>query len=116
MRIIQETVLALALTGALSAGATTALAGAAVRHTLDPAVTVRFADLNLNNAEGARTLYGRIRNAAQTVCGPRYSLWDGRSARAWQECYRKTIDEAVTQVNRPKLTALHLRMTPAKPG
>jgi UrcA family protein len=116
MRISCQALLGLVLTGALIANSAPTVARPAIRRSLDPAVTVHFADLNLNSAAGTRTLYGRIRGAAQTVCGPSFSLWDGGHMAAWKECYRTTIDEAVTRINRPTLTALHLRMGTAKPG
>jgi UrcA family protein len=116
MRIIHKTLLGFALTGALIASSAQVLAGPAARHSLDPSVTVRFADLNLSSAEGARTLYGRIRSAAKTVCGPRQSIAEFGRMGAWKRCYRTAIDEAVTQVDRPTLTALHGHMRMAKPG
>jgi UrcA family protein len=117
MRIIPSSVLALALTGTLIAGGAQALADPAARpRSLEPSVTVRFADLNLNSPAGARVLYGRIQSAAQTVCGPSFSLWNGSQWHAWKECYRTTIDAAVRQIDRPVLTALHLHLTAAKPG
>ena len=74
---------------------------------LDPAVTVHFADLNPSTPEGVRALYDRIADAAQTVCGPSFSVWDGNAFRNWRTCYRATIDHTVRQINRPELTALH---------
>jgi UrcA family protein len=116
MRILHKTLLAIALTSALSASTTAALAGAAMHRSLDPAITVRFADLNLDTAEGTRTLYARIRSAAQTVCGPSFSLWDGSRLAWWKDCYRSSTAEAVAQIDRPRLTALHLHTMPTRPG
>ncbi len=116
MRIINKALLGCALTGVLIAGSAQAVAGRAARQSFDPVVTVRFADLNPTSAEGTRTLYARIRSAAQTVCGPSFSLWDGRRMAAWKECYRATVDEAVRRIDRPMLMALHLRTTTAKPS
>jgi UrcA family protein len=68
-----------------------------------PSVTIRFADLNLNTAAGARTLYQRISGAARLVCGP-----DGRGfdeAREWRGCYEQAVRNAVTQVHNPLLRA-----------
>ena len=78
--------------------------------TLDPSVTVHFADLNPGTADGVRALYDRIVDAAQTVCGPSFSLWDGNAHRTWKACYRATIAHTVRQINRPALTALHQKM------
>jgi UrcA family protein len=74
---------------------------------LTPSVTVHFADLNPSSPEGVRALYGRITNAAETVCGTKLSVWDFSGLRHWKTCYRATIDHAVRQINRPELTALH---------
>jgi UrcA family protein len=78
-------------------------------RTLDPAVTIRFSDLNLSSIEGNRVLYGRIRSAAQEVCGPTFSLWDKSRWSSWKACYGATVDRAVTQIDQPLLTALHER-------
>jgi UrcA family protein len=78
---------------------------------LEPAVTVRFADLNPSTPAGVSALYARIEDAAQTVCGPSVSLWDANAYRNWKICYRTTIDHTVRQINLPQLTALHQRVT-----
>ena len=77
---------------------------------LKPSVTVHFADLNPATAQGARALYDRIADAAQSVCGPSFSLWDANAQRTWKACYRATIAHTVRQINRPELTALHQKM------
>jgi len=70
-------------------------------------ITVRLADINLNSPEGARIAYGRLQTAAETVCGPRLSVWDGRVARSWKRCYRATMDDVIARINLPALTARH---------
>lgn len=103
---------AVVLAGALIAVAPCASADdAKPTPSLDPAVTVHFADLNPASPEGIRALYDRIADAAQTVCGPSFSLWDANAYRNWKSCYRATIDHTVRQINRPELTALHQRLT-----
>jgi UrcA family protein len=81
-----------------------------------PSVTVRFADLNLSSPEGNRVLYARLRKAAQTVCGTRYSVWDHGRVRAWNECFRATVDYAVAQINTPMLISLHKQLAKAPPS
>jgi UrcA family protein len=78
-------------------------------RSLEPAVTVRFADLNPSTPEGVSALYARIEDAAQMVCGPSFSLWDPNAYRNWKICYRTTIDHTVRQINLVQLTALHQR-------
>jgi UrcA family protein len=80
-------------------------------RSLDPTVTVHFADLNPSTPEGVRALYDRITAAAETVCGPSYSTWDSNAHRNWKICYRATIDHTVRQINRPQLTALHQKIS-----
>ena len=93
----------------LQAGAASAaLADAPPLPTAPEQTTVvRFADLNLSSPEGARALYGRIRSAAQTLCGEQFSLWDGNRLREWRQCYQTAIERAVRQIDRPALTAVH---------
>jgi UrcA family protein len=69
-----------------------------------PARTVHYSDLNLNTEAGVATLYNRIRNAAQLVCGnvdPR-RLDEAASAKA---CVNHAVFTSVTAVNNPKLTS-----------
>ena len=69
-----------------------------------PARTVHYSDLNLNTQAGVATLYNRIRNAAQLVCGnvdPR-RLDEAASAKA---CIDKAVFSSVSAVNNPKLTS-----------
>lgn len=69
-----------------------------------PARTVHYSDLNLSTQSGVATLYNRIRNAAQLVCGnvdPR-RLDEAASAKA---CIDKAVFSSVTAVNNPKLTS-----------
>jgi UrcA family protein len=68
---------------------------------------VSYADLNLNAAPGARTLYGRLRMAATQVCAP----FRGNSLRErtnWRECFNPALERAVAEIDEPTLTAYHL--------
>ena len=42
---------------------------AAPSHFDDVSVKVSYADLNIDNAAGAKVLYSRLRDAAEQVCG-----------------------------------------------
>jgi UrcA family protein len=58
---------------------------------------VRYSDLDTSNIQGARTLYLRIRHAAEVLC---------ESAATWgkkegQACVNKAVDDAVVRVDRP---------------
>lgn len=68
-----------------------------------PARTVHYSDLNLNTEAGAATLYRRIRNAAEQVCGDVGSrqLEQAAAARA---CIHQAIYSSVQSVKNPQLT------------
>ena len=92
-----------------AAVAAVSLGSVAIAAHADPAVnaptrTVHYSDLNLNTQAGVATLYSRIRNAAQLVCGnvdPR-RLDEAASAKA---CIDTAVFSSVTAVNNPLLTS-----------
>jgi UrcA family protein len=73
--------------------------------------TVSFADLDLSKPAGAQTLYKRIKAAARHVCGPVDNYTYVTPSRGFRECYEKAIADAVAQIDRPSLTALHREVT-----
>ena len=86
------------------------LATAPVGAGSDPqlAVKVTFNDLNLDQAAGVARLYQRLRVAARTVCGPDVAVGTRLLSREWRTCVASAVDRAVTEVDRPALTAYHL--------
>lgn len=94
----------------LAAVASCALAGEQPGRSLDPVVTIRFADLNTSSPEGSRVLYGRIVAAAHAVCS-KGANWYPRVYWSQQDCYRATLDQVVAKLNLPALTALHVAHT-----
>jgi UrcA family protein len=62
--------------------------------------TVKFADLDISTADGARTLYDRIVTAARSVCRDS-DLGTERTCRA------RAVADAVAGVGSPLLTAEH---------
>jgi UrcA family protein len=68
---------------------------------------VSFADLDLSKPAGAQTLYKRIQAAARHVCGPVDQYTYVTPPKAFRRCYDKAVADAVAQVDRPSLTALH---------
>jgi UrcA family protein len=61
---------------------------------------VGYSDLDVSTTKGAKTLYLRIRYAAETLC---------ESAATWgkqegQACVNKAINDAVARINTPVLT------------
>lgn len=93
----------------LAAGATTPSADAPVR------VVVHVSDLNLKTDEGARVLYGRLRNGARTACGDPDVRDMERLAQA-RTCMRSALQEAVAAVGSPTLSDLHRRHGSAAAG
>lgn len=71
------------------------------------AVKVSYADLDLSETAGARTLYARLKSAAREACGPEPSLRDLRSTADYQACYERALNKAVLGVDSQRLHALH---------
>jgi len=79
-------------------------------------VTVRFGDLDISTAAGAKTLYQRIRGAARMVCGEEEDYDLGLDARRyWNSCFQSAVNGAVDKVQSPLLRALHRQSMPAAP-
>ena len=90
---------------------TTAIGGTALAREPTAAATtngsvtypVGFSDLDVSAMKGAKTLYLRIRHAAERVC---------ESAATWgkkegESCVQTAIDDAVARVDVPLLTQYH---------
>ena len=94
----------------LAAGPMTWVADAAQADEALPHKAVSFKDLNLSSTEGAAVLYGRIRSAANEVCGDqdRFNL---SRAHTIQICINEAVSRAVAQVNSPMLTSLYQAKT-----
>ena len=69
--------------------------------------SVSYADLDLSKPAVAQTLYKRIKAAARHVCGPVDNYTFVTPSKAFRQCYEQAIADAVAQVDRPSLTALH---------
>ena len=70
--------------------------------------TVHFGDLNLDTEQGAQTLYVRLRSAAKQVCAPIESIELSRRL-VWETCINNAVADAVQQVDKTMLSALHVR-------
>ena len=66
--------------------------------------TVQYADLNLNKAAGAATLFSRIKGAAQAVCAGHRGGMTLRDRDSHADCMRSAVSDAVAQVDEPLLT------------
>ena len=72
-----------------------------------PSLKVNYKELDLSKSAGAEALYRRIKRAASTVCAESFrTMGPLRSAGHEKECIEKAIDNAVSDVNEPLLTAL----------
>jgi UrcA family protein len=78
--------------------------------TLDSAVVVKYADLDINTAAGAEQLYARIRRAAAQVC-PQVSFIEVSRHLASQRCQEDVVAHAVGSIGNPQLAAVHASRT-----
>jgi len=62
---------------------------------------VGYGDLEVSNLKGAKTLYLRIRNAAETLCESA-ATWGKKEGDA---CVQKAVNDAVARVDAPLLTS-----------
>lgn len=67
-------------------------------------LTVQFADLDLSKPEGAATLFGRMRSAAQNVCRAHQGGTTLRDKQSHEACVEFALSNAVAKVDRPVLT------------
>jgi UrcA family protein len=77
-----------------------------------PAITVRYADLNISQPAGATVLYHRIQTAAREVC-PSYLIGAIGATQEQRACFKKAVDDAVNSVHSPALSALN-QSTPVR--
>jgi UrcA family protein len=88
--------------GAAAIGGTALASDATAASTTTASVTypVGYSDLGLSTAKGAKTLYLRIRYAAETVCesAATYGKKEGEA------CVNKAVNDAVARINAPRLT------------
>ena len=75
----------------------------------DSGIKVSFADLNISSKQGINTLYKRLQNASEEVCGPLTYLEAGNLSLLTQnkQCYQETLSSAVKKVGSDALTELH---------
>ena len=81
-----------------------AIGGNALASVSPATVTVNYpvgySDLDISTTKGAKTLYLRIRYAAETLCESA-ATWGKKEGEA---CVSKAVNEAVARVNSPLLT------------
>ncbi len=70
--------------------------------------SVSYADLNLENEEGVRVLYRRLKRASKEVCGaPSGSLEAILAVHEIRRCYLDTLSNAVDDIDNDDLTRIH---------
>jgi UrcA family protein len=79
-------------------------------------VVVTFDDLNLASTAGARTLYARLKSAAQQACGSRPTGRDLQGHMAYHSCYDSALEKAVRKVDNANLLALHRKSADSSVG
>jgi UrcA family protein len=68
----------------------------------DLRVKVKYGDLDVSSASGAATLYRRIQGAAEAVCRP-WKHGDLYNRTIFHACMKKTITNAINEINQPAL-------------
>jgi UrcA family protein len=102
----------------LAAAAVSVLSFGSAAAYADPAtssLTVRIADLNLNQPRDIARLYTRISSAADKMCGPRSVGGFNLTSSDYLSCYSDAVAQAVAHLDRPAVTAYY-RERSAEPG
>jgi UrcA family protein len=88
--------------GFLANGGTALASEPTALSTANRSVTysVQYSDLDVSTEKGAKTLYLRIRYAAETLCESA-ATWGKKQGDA---CVQKAVDDAVARANVPQLT------------
>jgi UrcA family protein len=88
--------------GFLAIGGTALASEPTAASTTNGSVTypVQYSDLDVSTVKGAKTLYLRIRYAAETLCESA-ATWGKKEGEA---CVQKAVNDAVARVNAPLLT------------
>lgn len=96
-----------AATTAVAVAAFLAIGAAGNAHAAtSPTVTVKYADLNLATAQGSQALYGRIVDAARSVCAAS-DIRDLAAVAAANTCRQQAIARAVRAVHSPELASVY---------
>jgi len=93
--------------GALVLTALAFVASNAHAATQSEGITLRFARTTLSSPGDAARLYSSIKSAARQVCGLKAGRLILTEYRRAQSCYQKTVEDVVSEINQPQLTAAH---------
>ncbi len=75
--------------------------------------TVRYADLDINHAEGAAVLYRRLQHAAGYVCRDMEPGRELGRAQAYADCIQDALGHALAQIDSGAVTAYAASHEPA---
>jgi len=74
-------------------------------------IVVDYSDLDLTNQTGLKTLYARLKYAAERACGSAPESHSLDAKVGFEHCYDQALNNAVVRVNDATLTAMHNRAT-----
>ncbi|MGH6967382.1 MAG: UrcA family protein [Phenylobacterium sp.] len=66
-----------------------------------PILSIRYNDLDLQNARDAGTMLQRIRRTAVEICQPGETGFEATAR--FETCYQKTVDQSVAKLNAPRV-------------
>ena len=90
-----------------------AFANAADNATVETAsMPVAFTRAELSTEQGTQALYARLGTAARAVCGAKSAVL--AELVQWQRCRAEALDQAVSEVNDARLSALHHGAVPRR--
>ena len=69
--------------------------------------SVSYADLNLENEEGVRVLYRRLKRASNRICSSASFTLLRSTPHETQQCYRDALSNAVDKFDNEDLTRIH---------
>lgn len=75
--------------------------------------TVRFADLDINHAQGAAVLYRRLKHAAEYVCRDMDPGRELGRARVYADCIQDALGHALAQIDSGAVAAYAASHEPA---
>ena len=104
---MKTTLLPLALGASMLALVVTPATSVSAQPVQSFSATVKYSDLNLSSREGAKAMYERIKSTARKLCGDEPSNSEFGGIQAWQGCVSDAVDNAVTHLNAPMVTAFN---------
>lgn len=82
-------------------------ADADARDRAQRSVRVVYSDLDIEVDSGAEVLLSRIERAAERACGANQGRRPLSQRAASRACVQQAVDQAVSTIDAPRLTALH---------